>query len=177
MAENTEKPKSNDIEFEKPEYQTEWKRKQFYTEAGSPIEPEYKITVDEKGETVLKEVGKTNVYEKIQAQVEETKIENILKRFMETGDASLLNKTQQNLFIDTTQLPQTTMELHQIAMEADNMFKGLSREIQKEFNFDPGQFKAAVLNGTLDQRLEKLRPKQEKQEKQEKIEGEITNES
>ena len=144
---------------EQPKYQTEWDREIFYSPAGEELQPVYKRTVDKDGKTIVKEVKKTNIYEKIQAAHEDTKVYNILEKYIATGDTSLLNKEPTSLFIDTTILPQNEMELHQITIEAEDTFRKLDRKIKEEFNNDVNQFKAAVLNGTLDNRLEKFRPK------------------
>lgn len=114
------------------------------------------------GKKELKETGKTNIYDMIQASKESTMIYNILDRF-QAGDVEVLNKVQ-GAYGDFTNVPRTLAEAQQQLIDAENLFMSLPLEMRKEFNHSTSEFLAAAANGDLEPRLAKLGRKTKKVE-------------
>lgn len=112
-------------------------RQRNHCASGSPIANEYGYEIDSYGRKILVKTGETNVYEKIQASLEETKIENILARAM-AGDNSVFRP--EGIYTDTTQIPSNLIESMQAIQNLENTWEGLPREIKQKYNFDVGQF-------------------------------------
>lgn len=129
------------------------------TNAGDEELPQYVEDYDKEGKRYLKKNKPINIYEKIQAHAGETDIYNIIERYEMTGDESLLNRRKQ-MFGDFTGLPKSEIEAHNRIIKAEKAFEGLDKEIRAEFNNSASEFAAAVLNNTIEQRLEKFKPKQ-----------------
>lgn len=92
--------------------------------------PVFDYVKDEKsGEVVYKEVGKTNLYELIQAAKDGTDIHYIAER-MAKGDTSLLN-AKKGYFVDTSELPKDVFELEEMSKtiratyNSDSILQGL----------------------------------------------------
>lgn len=94
-----------------------------YTPAGSQEFPVFQE--DDKG--VLKQVGKTNVYEKIQTFMDDCLLENIIKRCAESGEVLIARKEQ---FFDTTVLPRDRLEVEQKISQAKDFVASLKKEDQ-----------------------------------------------
>lgn len=101
-------------------------------ERGSEFAPIYEYEIDKKtGKRKLVKTGETNVYEKIQASLESTKIENIVKRYTQ-GDTSALMINQGD-YIDISEMPTSMIELQNIIMKTKNEFMKLDPEIRNKF--------------------------------------------
>lgn len=98
-------------------------------------------------------VGKTNVYEKIQQDVESTKIENILAA-MANGDFSMLRK-QEPLYVDATTMPKTLMEAQNIVVRAKSEFEKLPADVKREFDFSAEKYVSEMGTKSF---LEKMAP-------------------
>lgn len=107
------------------------------TENGSPMQNEYAYKIDSYGRKVLEKTGETNLYEKIQASLEETKIENILKRAM-AGDNSVFRP--EGIYADISEMPSNLLEARQSMQQLENLWNGLDKEIKRKYNFDLDQF-------------------------------------
>lgn len=101
----------------------EEKRVRFNSPEGSREFPVFQE--DEKGE--LNEIGKTNVYEKIQSYKDECLLDNIIKRCSETGETLIAPKEQ---FFDTTVLPKDRLEVENKVSEVKSFVASLSKEDQ-----------------------------------------------
>lgn len=106
--------------------------------SGSKEENTYEITIDEHNHKSLKVSGKTNIYEKIQEDLESTKIENILAA-AEMGDESALNKVIGS-YEDTTEMPKTLAEAQTMLIKLEKEFAKLPTEIKAEFNNSPEEY-------------------------------------
>lgn len=111
------------------------------TPAGEEVEEVWAMKLDEKGNEVFYIEGKTNVYEKIQAYLEETKIENILQRCIDTNDISILNKVK-GQYMDITNMPTNIMEAHSKIKEAEDTFNNLPIEIRKKYEYNFNKYLA-----------------------------------
>lgn len=120
------------------------------------IIPTYSLQINlETGKKELKETGKTNIYEMIQASKEETLIYNILKRFQE-GDIEALNKTQ-GIYGDFTNMPRTLAEAQQLLIDTEKSFNNLPIEIRREFNMSTSEYLASLSNGKFETVMEKYK--------------------
>ena len=100
--------------------------------SGEKEEATFEMHIDQNGHKEIKKNGKTNIYEKIQASYEETKIENIINRAM-GGDASGLN-AHVGQYLDITNAPQTLAEAQQSIQAIKNTFNKLPLEIRAKYD-------------------------------------------
>lgn len=141
-------------------FKTEFNRDEFkdeYSNAGDQYLPQYIEAIDKHGRTYLKENGKTNVYEKIQASLEETKTYNILERYAQSGDANILVR-RESIFGDFTDIPTTPIELQNLIMKAGSQFEQLDKDVRAAFDNDAGIFKQSILDGSFEERISKFKP-------------------
>lgn len=130
--------------------------------AGSKEESVYEIQIDLNGHKIIKEQGKTNIYDIIQASLEQSKIENIIRRATE-GDSNALN-IMNGQYIDMTDVPHTLAEAQNFVIKAKNEFDQLPINIRRQFNMSPEQYIAEYGSGSWIQKLgitNKTEPKQE----------------
>lgn len=99
--------------------------------AGTSTEKEYTIQIDDYGHKTLIQTGETNTYTLIQASLEETKIENILKRA--TWDPETLN-AMAGTYMDTTGMPTTLAQAQQMVIDATNEFERLPLDVRLKFD-------------------------------------------
>lgn len=112
-------------------------RERVYVSNGSPIQDVYGYEIDKFGQKVLVKTGETNLYEKIQASLEETKIENILKR-VAMGDDTVMRPD--GIYADLTEAPKNLIEARQQMQQLENVWNGLSNEIKKKYDFSVEKF-------------------------------------
>ena len=105
------------------------------TPAGTRYINTYQEEINKKGQKGLVKIGETNVYEKIQADFESTKIENILHA-VAMGDYSAL-KTREATYADATTMPKSLMEAQNLVIRMKDEFYKMPIEIRKEFSNDP----------------------------------------
>lgn len=108
---------------------------------GSPTEPEYTMTIDEKGHKILKKTGETNTYNLIQESLEQTKIENILRR-AEAGDPFAIN-VKNGQYLDVTDVPNTLAEAQNFVIKASQEFEKLPIDIRRKFDMSPEKYIAS----------------------------------
>lgn len=110
--------------------------------SGSKYENDYQEELDNDGRKSLIIVGKTNVYDKIQQDLESTKIENILHR-VAMGDLTALNQ-REGRYIDCTEMPSNLMEAQNIVLRAKEEFYKLPLEVRREFENSPDVYIAEL---------------------------------
>ena len=115
-------------------------REPYYTEPGNGVLETYAYEIDKFGRKVLVKTGEENLYEKIQESLEETKIENILKR-ASIGDMS--NLRPDGIYADLTEMPNNMIEARQAIQKMENVWADLPNEIKAKYNYDVGEFVAA----------------------------------
>lgn len=108
------------------------------TQAGQREQQVYAMAIDAQGHKYLEEDHKIDIYEKIQASLEETKIENIIRRAV-GGDATALN-TMHGLYADVTAAPKSLAEMQQMVIAATTEFNKLPLEVRLKFNQSPEQY-------------------------------------
>ena len=85
---------------------------------------------------IIKQIGEQNVYDKIQSYKDDVDIYNILKRFSETGDSSLLNK-RVGTFMDIADLPDNIHDFNKMLADAAEKYNNLDESIKENiFNDD-----------------------------------------
>lgn len=146
-----------------------------YSPNGSPIENEYSYKIDSFGRKILHKSGETNLYEKIQASLEDTKIENIIKRAV-AGDTSMLRPD--GIYADLTEMPNNLIEARQAIQELENTWYGLSQKLRNKYNNSVEDFIAASGTETWlkDMGLIKEKPAEKIVETTTTEEGATTNE-
>lgn len=107
------------------------------TPNGSPIDDTWGYEINAFGQKVLVRTGTTNVYAKIQENLEETKIENILARAA-AGDTSVFRP--EGIYADLTEMPSNLLEARQAMQQLENTWEGLPNELKKKYNYDLDQF-------------------------------------
>ena len=105
--------------------------------SGSPYQDEYSYKIDSYGRKILEKTGETNLYAKIQESLEETKIENILKRAV-AGDTSMLRPD--GIYADLSEMPSNLLEARQAMQELENTWNGLDNDIKAKYHYDLDQF-------------------------------------
>lgn len=100
---------------------------------GSGIMPTYEYRIDKKtGKKILEKTGETNIYEKIQASLESSKLENIIKKVTQ-GDLTDLN-VKEGQYIDISNMPTNMIELQNTIMIAKGEFEKLDANTRKKFD-------------------------------------------
>ena len=143
------------------EYKTIENRYRPKTPHGSNLIPTYGEAIDKNGKTYLKKTGDINMYEKIQASLEETKIYNILEQFLQSGDETIL-KRREGIYGNFLDIPKSPIELQNTIMRAEKDFEALDKDVRAEFENDVGMFKQSILNGTFENRMQKFIDKKTK---------------
>lgn len=106
-----------------------------------------------KGHKELKKTGETNVYEKIQLDLEQSKIENILHR-LAMGDLNALNQRDAT-YMDATTMPKELRETLNIVLKAKNEFEKFPIEVKELFHNSPDEYVSQM--GTKEY-LDKMAP-------------------
>lgn len=109
--------------------------------AGNKEEPVYTMTIDKEGNKKLIKTGMTNIYEIIQEHLEQSKIENIIRRATE-GDPYALNVIN-GQYIDATDLPTSLAEAQSFVIRAKGEFDQLPINIRRSFDMSAEKYIAA----------------------------------
>ena len=114
-------------------------RNKVFTEPGRQMQNEYGYEIKGTGEKVLVKTGETNLYEMIQAEHEQTKIESVLAR-VAAGDMS--DFRPQGIYQDVTQIPNNFIEAQREMQKVTNIWNKLPTEIKAKYNNDVNQYMA-----------------------------------
>lgn len=132
--------------------------KRYHCPIGSEFDNVYQEEIDsDTGRKTLVIIGKTNIYDRIQADLEGSKIENIMAK-LAAGDLSVL-RNEQLIYADATEMPKTLMEAQNIVVKAKQEFENFPTEIKRLFNNSAEQYVSEM--GT-EKFLEKMAPYNEK---------------
>lgn len=137
----------------------EYEKQSLPTPAGRMYLNTYTLSTLEGRETLTK-TGETNVYEKIQKDLEESKIENIIKRVM-MGDLTALRAGDPQ-YIDSSTIPNNLMQVQNTIVRMKEEFLKMPEEVRRMFNYSAEQYVNEM--GTKEY-LEKMSPYIEKIEK------------
>lgn len=119
------------------------------TEAGESVRRTYLWERDEKGEKVLKLDQIIDQQAEIDSYLEETKIENIVRRA--SIDPNIAERIAPDLgggIQDFTQMPHTLAELQNIMIRAEQIWDEVPKEIKLKFDNDVDKFVASF--GTVE---------------------------
>lgn len=115
------------------------KHERHYAPTGSIYLTTYEEEIDKKsGRKKLAKVGQVNVYEKIQADLEDTKIENIIHK-LAMGDLSVFKKAQLT-YADAEDFPKDLMEAQNIVVKAKYEFDQMPKEVREIFHNSPEEY-------------------------------------
>lgn len=128
--------------------------KRYYCSSGSPYENVYEEEIEKKtGRKHLVKIGKTNVYEKIQEDLEQSKIENIIHK-LAMGDYSVLKQAELT-YADADDFPKSLMEAQNIVIKAKNEFDKFPDEVKELFNNSAEQYVSEMGTDTF---IKKMSP-------------------
>lgn len=91
-----------------------------------------------EGRTKLEKTGKTNIYEMIQADLEDSKVENIVKRVM-MGDLTALRQSDPQ-YIDASTMPTNMMQVQNLIVKMKEEFEKYPEEIKQKFNYSAEEY-------------------------------------
>lgn len=119
------------------------------TEAGETIRRTYLWEFNEKGEKVLRLDQVIDQQAEIDSYLEETKLENIIRRASIDPDlAARLMPDMGGGLQDVTQMPKNLMELQNIMLRAEQIWDEIPKEIKLKFDNDVDKFVSSY--GTID---------------------------
>lgn len=101
---------------------------------GSRYEPLYRCEVQDDGSIKFVEIGKDDLYERIQSYEQSTDIRILLKRF-ERGDSTALSRVQ-GFYADMTGAPKSYAQILQSVIDGQAMFDQLPAAVRSEFGGD-----------------------------------------
>lgn len=119
------------------------------TEAGESVRRTYLWERDEKGEKVLRIDQTIDQQAEIDSYLEETKLENIIRRASIDPDiAARIMPDIGGGIQDFTEMPHTLAELQNIMIRAEQIWDEVPKEIKLKFNNDVDKFVASF--GTVE---------------------------
>ena len=135
-----------------------------YSRTGDGHEPEYEYKVTDKGKELVK-IGETDVYALIQSRLEETKIENIIKRAT-YNPAALGSQDRQasGQFVDISDMPTDYHTWYGRIMEAQKEFDKLPAEMRIKWDNDVEKFVMSYGTEEWATKMEMTKPESNKEE-------------
>lgn len=119
------------------------------TEAGETMRRTYLWELNEKGEKILVLDQIIDQQAEIDSYLEETKLENIIRRASIDPDlAARLVPDMGGGIQDATEMPKNLMELQNIMLRAEQIWDEIPKEIKLKFDNDVDKFVASF--GTID---------------------------
>ena len=147
---------------------TERQRPRTKSTTGDGTEPVYEYEVNkETGHKELRMVARESIYDKVQESLEETKIQNIVRRA--TFDPEALGSTEwmeKQGLVDITGLPTNIHEYHDFMLTAEKDFAKMPSEIRELFGNSLETFVAEFGTPEWEAKINSLN-KEEKEEKNE----------
>lgn len=116
------------------------------TPAGDKFLNEYQEKYTKDGQKELVKIGQKNIDDIIQADLESTKIENILHA-VAMGDLRALQQ-REITYMDATTMPKTLMEMQNLGIKAKSEFEAFPKEVKEMFHNSCDEYIAQM--GTQD---------------------------
>lgn len=135
-----------------------------YSLTGDGHEPEYEYKVTDGGKELVK-IGETDVYALIQSRLEETKIENIIKRA--TYDSTVLRDQDwqtSGQMVDISDMPTDYHTWYGLIMEAQKEFDRLPAETRIKWDNDVEKFVMSYGTEEWANKMGMTKPKSNKEE-------------
>lgn len=107
---------------------------------GTEYEDDFEYRLDPQGNKQLVKTGRHNLQDRIQASLESTKIESILRR-AQLGDPSALAAVN-GQYIDVTGLPRTLAELQSLIIRVEQDFDTLPLDVRRAYDFSAEKYVA-----------------------------------
>lgn len=117
---------------------TKFDRVRTHTPAGTRYLNVYQEEISKSGRKHLVKTGETCVYDRIQADLESSKIETILHQ-VAMGDLSVLNQ-RETMYVDATNMPKNLMEAQNIVIKAKAEFEQFPKEVREIFHNSPEEY-------------------------------------
>ncbi|QCS36089.1 minor capsid protein [Capybara microvirus Cap1_SP_121] len=108
--------------------------KTVYAPAGEKEVNTYILETDKNGNTFLTVDGTEDIYAKTQADLEDSKIENIIAR-VQYGDISALS-ARQGIYGDIAEMPKSWAEAQTKMMAMEQIFNKLPLEMRESYGFN-----------------------------------------
>ena len=139
---------------------------------GNGKEPEYAYRIDEDGVRTLEKVGEVNVYAQIQTYLEETKIENIIKRA--TYDPTVIGSQEwmDKESTDITNIPKNYHEWKKMINKAEESFNALPAELKAKFDNNVEKYVGEYGTESWAEKLGWKKPEESTTMKEEKVNNE-----
>lgn len=139
-------------------------RKRYFCPIGDHYENEYQEEIDKKtGRKHLVVTGKTDIYSRIQADLEDCKIENIIHK-LALGDLSVFREAKLT-YADADDFPKSLMEAQNIVVKAKSEFDKMPKDVRELFHNSPEEYVSQM--GTQEF-IDKLAPFNDDMAKREK---------
>lgn len=107
---------------------------------GTEYEDDFEYRVDPQGNKQLVKSGRHNLQDRIQASLESTKIESLLRR-AQLGDPTALAAVD-GQYIDVTGMPRTLAELQSLIMRVEQDFGRLPIDVRRAYDFSVEKYVA-----------------------------------
>lgn len=114
-----------------------------HSEVGSPIKDVFKARLDKNGKKVIEKKGTEDLYAYIQSFADSCDINLILKKFVATNDATLLQKSQ-GAFLDLTEAPTDYFDMINKINDAKVEFDNLPESVRKKFDYNVDKFIGSI---------------------------------
>lgn len=140
--------------------------KRYHCSAGTRYEKLYQEEINKKsGRKELVVIGKECLYDKIQADLEQSKIENIIHK-LAMGDLSVLKEAKLT-YVDADDFPKTLMDAQNIVVKAKAEFNKFPEEVKKMFNNSPEQYVSEMGTDTFVKKMSPYNDEISKKQKEE----------
>lgn len=106
---------------------------------GDIYAPVYQIELDANGSKIVVEAGQTNLYDKIQSHLEQSKVENVVRR-LSVGDTSMLRP--EGVYADVTDLPNDLAGMQNLILRVKSEFDKLPLDVRKAYDFSAEKYVA-----------------------------------
>ena len=123
-------------------FRSSYDRVRVFSEAGSPIDYEWKLDITKDGREVLVHGREINIYDEIQSHAESVDINVILDRY---ANGEILDlKMRDAMYADVTEMPTNLADVLRKNIAAQNYFNALPLEERAKFDYDYGVFLASA---------------------------------
>lgn len=110
------------------------------TPAGSREVPQYSVRITDNGHKEVYRSGTRDLYEYIQASLEQSKVQNIIRRAL-GGDPTAL-AARNGSYLDVTSMPDNMIDLSNLAIKLHFEFDHLPADVRAKFDNSVDQFVA-----------------------------------